>query len=684
MSHALSIYDFPDAADDARALRDAVEVIAAARKKTTAAKELADPTRDGWSWQNLHKIWKEWEKSGRNPLILLDRRKHKELQRRSGEIGLPAEFLEWAGGKMLGNQRKSRPAWRAIIRQWQAWRTGDMDARIPGYDEPPCPAERGIPHGWSYRNLMDQAQPPAQELAIARIGTVAAKLYLPFIPGTREGLRYLEWVFWDDVMHDRKVVVPGYLEAVRLLQLGGLDYASGVYLKFGMRPDLPREDGTRDRLKRRDFLFLIASFLIEYGYPADYPMHFVVERATATMSLAEAQLLYDISDGLIRVGYTSMEGRFVLAWDEQKSGNPQGKGPLESWHNLFHNELACLAGQVGKDRDHSPAALQGSDREVVALSKAAMLLTPSERARIKFPYPSIAEALPETTEVVARINRRRDHELEGFGKSLMWRMRGMNMDWQPEGKLQDADPDPDLIDRLEWLPVQETPIERMQRLSEGVRMIKPHPGALVRFYEDSHTTARIERRQAKARVENKICWFGPDSPMDALPEKQEVTLHHAPIDPRYALVTSGGKFIGVWKRQQVRRGDADALAEDTRRKTSFLNHAMSAVRGKMADKLIELHRRVEANEETLTEAGVLPSEADHAHARTVQAPGSEVADALARATRAITRQPARDAERAKAFAALNADGGSDAFFDGTDGEDDPPATTTAFDAAGLL
>lgn len=616
---SLSIHDATKAEQDrARTLKKIMLEIEAAPEKTVACKRLA--AQAGCGWQSLYNRHRDWKKHGRNPLYLLDRRywpalwarSKKEISRLEEKYFKPngrEEFLEWAGGRMLGNQRKSRPAYRAICVQVTKWRTtGDDRFRIPGYQTAPPAGPTMHPAGWSYKNLMREALPPKLEQTIARIGTVAAKSLLPFVPSTRKGIRPLEYIFCDDVVHDRKCCVKGFIEACRLLQLGCLDYGTGVYLKFGLRPDLPRDDGTRERLKRRDFLWLIAELIREYGVPIDYPMHFIVERATATMSKAEAEFLYDISDGMIRVCYTSMEGQLVLAWQEQKSGNPQGKSPIESWHNLFHNEQAALRGQVGKDRDHSPAALYGSDREAVALNKAALLLTRTQKARLRLPYPELAEAFDETLDVVLRINRRRDHNCEGFGKVLFWRLKNSDMEWRPEAEL--ANIDPALHDQIDFLPQMETPIERLQKMSLGVRMRHLHPGALVRFYEDSHTPTKIVRRQASIRIDGKTFVFGAERPDECPPEGTEVVLHHAPLDlgPTVALVTANGRFIGEWKRQLTRRGRADELAQQIHRKNSFLHAAVSCVRGKMLEQLIEQDRRVSDNIADLEEAGVLPSE----------------------------------------------------------------------------
>ncbi|HWM26574.1 MAG TPA: hypothetical protein VNP98_17285 [Chthoniobacterales bacterium] len=671
MNTELSIYDAEtDVQDEVRKLQKIMVKIKAAPKKTVAAKQHCAAA--GCSWQKLHKRFIEWNRSGGTDLFtLVDRRFWPQLWANNQEIALPNEFLEWVGGKMLGNQRKSRPAYRLICEQVEKWRrTGAEKYRIPGYAEAPPPGMKGHPDGWSYKNLMRTAQPPKEELAIARIGTVAAKEFLPFVPGTREGVRFLEYVFWDDVVHDRKCILRGFVEPMRLLQLGGLDYGTGVYLKHGLRPDVPREDGTRERLKRRDFLWLIAEFHREFGYPADYPMHHIVERATATMSKAEAEFLFDISGGMIRVCYTSMEGQLVLAWQEAKSGNPQGKSPIESWHGLFHNEQAALAGQVGKDRDHSPAALYGSDREVVALNKAALLLTPRQKARLKLPYPELLEAHAQTMQIIHRINRRRDHVCEGFQKVLLWRLKKTKMEWRHEAELAQLDIPHNQID---FRPVQEMPIERLQKLSQGVTMNYIHPGALVRFYEDSHSPDTIKRRQAKVTIDGKRFIFGPERPGDCPPNGQRIVLHHAPIEPKIALVTLNGRFLGVWRRQLAHRGNAEELAQQISRKQSFLHAAVASVRGKMLDKLVEADRRLTDNQELLEDAGVLPSEADHSLAVRNQAPGTAVAGAMQGRTEQLDQEKRLERHtRATPKAPMSA------FLaeDGSDPYDETPASPT--------
>jgi hypothetical protein len=604
----LALYDLPCATQDAalRLKTEFAEILASGKPAEPRLRELADPSVPGMSLKTLQKKWKAWRET-RDELVLVDRRMFSKLQKHEAPRGLHPDFLEWAGGQLLGNQRKSRPAYRDLLRRWEAWRrTHNPELAIPGYDTPPVDCGKGYPAGWSYGNLMREAQPPRVQLFIARQGTAAAKPYLPLVHGTREGCRWLEWIFFDDLVRDRNIIVPGHMSPVRMLQFGGLDYASGCYLKFGIRPDLARKDGVRDRLKRRDFLFLVASLLMEYGYPLDYTMHLVCERGTATMNQAEAHTLYLLSNGQIQVGYSSMEGQFVLAWEEAKSGNSTAKGALESWHNLFHNYEGSYNGQVGKDRDHSPASLLGSNREALALNKAGLLLTPEQRAGLRLPYSTFSEAHLETLDTVARINARRDHELEGFRKILLWKILGTEMEWRPESELLHLSDE--LRQQVEFRPVNESPRERALALSNGVRVGHIAPGALVRFFEDSHTAARVNGVDATIKIEGRTYHFGPETPEESVADREEIILHHAPVNPEFAIVTHKNICVGVWKRRRILRGDHTALAQEIRRKQIFLNTAVGQVRGKMAEKLAEEQSRMDHNIDVLANAGLVPSD----------------------------------------------------------------------------
>jgi hypothetical protein len=562
----------------------------------------------------LQHIYPRWVDSGYSWRVLIDKSKYPDPT----STPLPKEFLRWVGGQFLGNQRKDRPAWRAIIRRWRAWYNGNESMKLPGFNECPEPGPNGRwPLGFGYDNLRQFAGNTKAETALARVGVTAASYHLPCIPQTREGLRPFEFVFFDDVWVDREVVVPGY-NTCRLLQLGALDYASGVYVKFGQRPQIPGEDGTYQRLKERDMKWLVAMLLEEWGYPADYIMHFICERGTATLRPAEARALYDLSDGMIQVYYTTMVGEIVQAWDEKKVGNSRGKSPLESWHNLFHNENANLRGQVGMDHDHEPRALLAQENEAKALMTASHFLSPAQQARLGLPFSDWREAFFETQDTVRRINNRRDHALEGFGKSKFWRINapGCVTAWKRDYELFDktgkAIVSPEFSKFMEWDSQPETPVERLARMAADVKWNKIPFGLLPRFYEDCHVIAPVKNCAISFKHDGVIYNYLPETPEEALPEDQEYLVYYRPMDFGSIHITektdSGPRYVGTWKLQaRNNRMMYEAKVEAIRTKRAFLKAAIDSVRDKSREYIDAQDAVLRQNLAILNEAHLLPS-----------------------------------------------------------------------------
>lgn len=593
-------------------LADAVlEISALSRGIMQAVREKAAKLR--CSTGHLRRKLDEWKETNGDWTVFVN----KSLAGRdwwdTNAEALPADFLEFWWGLCGRNQRgKCLTQHRDLLRRLHAWRRGDLSKKIPGYDvppqdnpssNPPCPA------GWSYRNLMRQKAPAQRklELALTCQGVTAALKLLPPIPGSRVGVRFLEFVSIDDVWQDRKAHVPGY-GIQRLLQMGAMDYASGVYLKFGLRPEIPTDDGTRERLKERDAKQLIAMLLEEFGYPADYVMHIICERGTATIREADARALFDLSGGRIKVCYTSMEGGLVLVWQESSTGNSRGKAWHESWHNLFHNEMATLPGQVGKDNEHQPRALMAMEKEAGSLITASHFLTTEQRVRLKLPFSSLEEAHFETLEVVRRINNRRGHDCEGFDTLLEWRLPGFDMPTQPESALVKLDPA--MLERVEYSPRLETPWERMQKLRAGVAFNKIPAWVLPRFYEDSHALRPIKGHRFTAVKDGRNYVFKPARPEDELPEDgREYLGYFRPIDPDCVhLVDEAGSFVATWARERgIMRGDQRAVAEAIREKTSLLNRTMDVVRRQNRSFIADEEKRIRANAAVLEEAGLLGS-----------------------------------------------------------------------------
>lgn len=484
----------------------AFEKINGAKNVVRACQQVAHQMagRRGYSFDRLRAKYYEYVRTG-DWRVLVDYARIPKRLKSSAEAeaatDLPRDFIEHLKGLMQSNQRKSEPAIRLLYRQW---RRGDS---IPGYGtwqewfldtyphEPlpeQCPPER--PAGWSPGNLRRYI-PEAAELALARQGISAARSHLPDILTTRDGLRPLECIMFDDVKTDFKIMVSGYESPVDLALLVAFDVATGMILRYGLRPAVFRDDGTRDRLKLRDMKVLIAGLLLQYGIPRNYKMTLVVENQTATVRAGTALALAQLSGnngqsgtGGIEVSKTMMINGTALfgGYKDRSLGNPDGKAPLESTFNLMHNELGFQPGQVGRRYDAGPAELHGRTREAESLARTARYLTPQQRAALRYPFLNTDQARLVITDAFNRMIRRTEHVMEGFSQVGEWRLKEFEP-WRPEWELAEAR---FLPDHVQWnpLPRKESPYERWQRLCEAVGsdsgFTKLHPGAVARLYDE--------------------------------------------------------------------------------------------------------------------------------------------------------------------------------------------------------
>lgn len=341
----------------------------------------------------------------------------------SERIALPRDFVEFWKGRCERNQRKSKPAWRKLKRQWQEWRAGNQAAAIPGYDVCPEDGGRGYPAGWSYENLM-RCLPSKFELVAARIGPAAAAPYRPKVPTTRVGLRVGQYLVFDDMWHDFKVNVPGQMGARRLLQLHAQDYFSGCQFARGLKPCIYTEKEQEERIKEVEMVFLLAYVFSQFGYlPSGTTC--LVERGTAAIRELVEQHLFDFSGGKIRVERNGMEGRAATpaAYNGRGKGNFRFKAALESLHNLIHNETADMdvfPGQTGSNsRLNCPEDLAGREKHNDRLLLALETLPVERRALLRNrTFLSLDEAIWKVTWLHdVLINDRTDHEMEGWVKA---------------------------------------------------------------------------------------------------------------------------------------------------------------------------------------------------------------------------------------------------------------------------
>ncbi|MDZ7317473.1 MAG: hypothetical protein ONB24_15280 [candidate division KSB1 bacterium] len=351
---------------------------------------------------------------------------------------LADEFIEFWRSLCEKNQRKCKPAYRELIRRYLA---GEA---IPGL----CPADgprQDLPAGLSYANLMRYA-PSRFELVARRQGRGAAAAFRPLTYTTRVGLKVGQYYIFDDLEHDVKVNVLGInRSAMRPLELACLDLFSGCKIAWGVKPTLENDDGTKQKLKEREMRFLLAHVLVNIGYRLDGTV-LMVEHGTAAIRESIERLLFDLSNGAIRVHRGGIEGAaaFAGAYCGRPKGNFRIKAALESLHNLVHNELAALPGQTGKSRDSAPEELFGRERHNDRLLAALATLPPEAADQLRLPFLPFSMFVQILDRVYRLINNRIDHELEGFEEAGLIEQEyrlAPNTPWLPMRNLLLASPE---------------------------------------------------------------------------------------------------------------------------------------------------------------------------------------------------------------------------------------------------
>ena len=355
----------------------------------------------------MRRLYYKWLKAGKNWRALVDMRTV-FANRANVRTAQPAFRAHLA---LLASKHK-RCLMSAIKELYREWREGKV---IPGYEGLNYKPNMPIPHGWSVDNLMGR-MPDKRALAMTRQGVRAAADMLPQVFFTRAGLWPLARVQFDDVWLDCKVqgYGPDGRPCVdRPLQLGCLDYFTGKRLSSFTKVRAKAEDGHSIQLKEDEMLYLLCDHLLNTGY-SKRGTTLVVENGTAAISKEVEELLGIISNGCIKVERSGIQGvKQPGAFAGRGAGNPREKASLESLHNLLHNEMDGIISQVGKDRCE-PEQLYGLTKmaEKIARVKGEQRL---EAAEFLTQYaPTLAELSDLLVQVVARINNRTDHNLEGW------------------------------------------------------------------------------------------------------------------------------------------------------------------------------------------------------------------------------------------------------------------------------
>ncbi len=581
-------------------------MVAAVERAGCASSEVLAPTREetGLDDQTLRRWWRRY-KNGTDKFpagdvrTLLDTRRVAALWSRQADAAepapkdVPAFVADWRA-RVLRHNRSIAAAYRELVREWQR---GD---KVPGYGTwvdwftrthgghiipARCPS---LPLGWSERNLYHLA-PSRIELLVARQGIAAAREKTPHVIGTRRDARFLEFVSFDDIRLDVRVLCPVTRKVCDVWLLIAYDYACALHLGYGLRLALKRKDGTHEHLTRDDMHQIFAHVLWRYGVPP-YGMTATLENGTATISKGTARTLELATGDLLSISYAQMiTGKSPVGYRERAVGNSRAKASLEASNALIHYELDSLPAQTGQAYGVRPADLKSREDEAEQIWAVAQTLPEHLRGSVRLPVLTVDQLRDHLDEMFARIAARRNHSLEGFESVPVWRTTGAQ-EWQPIHTLPE-----DLPEEYETDTQRESPLDRMRRL------VAPYRGqwracpahVLAGLLQDHQRAVRVkESGEILLRVRDREYWYAPPSDEHRIKAGTEVIVHTDKLHLDHVFIMDAdGRVIGVWpQREAVRRGDKTALEAALR----YTGHALKVARAAAAEAAAPRREELEA------------------------------------------------------------------------------------------
>jgi hypothetical protein len=621
--------------------------------------------RSGFTAKSLKRKWYAYTNGGGDWRVLINR------SRVPVSRGLPKEFVEFVQGWFVKNKRVSRQQWFKLRRFWE--HGCDDKGRaflVPGYGtwqewfraqhpEQPLPVRcPGVPRGWSYSTLMRSRLNKASE-RMAREGEASARSLTPHVLGTRDALRFLEEVTFDDVKTDFRVIDAESGEVLDLWLLVAYDRATAMCLGYGMRPARVREDGSQEHLRLIDMKQLAGWVLERWGLPSTYPITWKLENGCATFPEATALALEDLSGGALTVSYARMiNGVSVAGYKERALGNSRAKASHESHNNLMHNMAGDLPGQTGRRWDVRPADLASREKAAREIHSIAQRLSPQARKGMQYPVLTLPEAREELNRIFHQMNARTEHELEGFLDLGEWR-ENVFAEWRPICTFPAIAPA-----GYETRTRKESPTERMDRLTAGIEFRRVARSTLIHFYHDTQKLVTVDERGEISftfeKREHTFCALVPDA-FGLMPGSKFLAYFH-PREPDFLHLTrlaphSG--YVATWvRRERVRHGDAAGLKEQIQ----YTEHALKQQRDhlrRVSDEGRETQAMRENNARLIEEHTAIEVSDMHAIARvgtrstaSDSNPGSGTGAALDAAQAAIAQgqqsERARERERTAA------------------------------------
>jgi hypothetical protein len=321
------------------------------------------------------------------------------------------------------NQRSSRSAYEQFLRDIRAgkafpgigdWRA--MWAVTHPHNPAPaqCPADF-VPAGVTYRHMQRVGGLTRYEIKAARIGQKAALSFAPSVYSTRANLPVGAIFEFDDLTHD-VIIDAGHMKGVRPQEFACLDVASAYKCAWGIKPEIPGDDGKRERLREREMLYLAAYVLTEIGYRPEGTI-WIVEHGTAAIRQPMRNIIRTLTHEAITFQDSGILGEQVHRglFPGAGSGVPGIKAHLESSFNLVHNVAASLPAQTGSNsRETKPEQLYGLEKYHADLMKATANLPEETKRQLMLPVMRLGDFNEAMASVYRIIHDSREHDLEGW------------------------------------------------------------------------------------------------------------------------------------------------------------------------------------------------------------------------------------------------------------------------------
>jgi hypothetical protein len=621
------------------------------RQAFAAAAEQCSHMR-GMSEASIRIAYYRWLAGNRNWVCLANRR-------RIGKATCARQLSQTYKAYCERNQRSSKAAYDVWLRDIRAgkrfegvgdwtdmWRETYPTESVPSV----CPADF-VPAGLTYRNMQHVGGLSRYEALASRQGQIAALRAAPSVYSTRVGLAVGAIFEFDDLTHDVKIDVGNNIRGVRPQEFACLDVASAYKCAWGIKPEILREDGTRDRLHLREMMYIAAYVLTCIGYRQQGSI-WIGEHGTAVFPDALQKIIRSLTRDAVSFQVSGILGEQVHGglWPGRGQGAPGIKAHLESSFNLVHNVAAALPAQTGSNsRETKPEQLAGIEKYHQDLLKACAALPEETQRRLMLPVLRLGEFQEAIATLYRIIHDRRDHDLEGWDAagnvehcfrlspampfmSIAGALAAVN-DPEKKAALNHA-----ILTMAERKEMRMSPAEVWRR--DAGKLTRLDHWATVPLLAGDDRCIRRDRLTRK----NEICfedrYFGPGQhrfyPLVATPEgrrellssRRDYALILTPYDTSriYVLDTDSRACIGVADRMQPgSRIDLDSMHRLMGKRQEILGMLNEPIEERHAEDAADRVAMIEHNTGVIAEARLgLPETADQARMKADEGKVEEV------------------------------------------------------------